>query len=156
MDLTSKLDLVQTPNFNQNIPQSNSQPSSFSSSSHIDTSKMSPQELDSVLAQIPMPSGWQKAFTSTGETYFINHNSKSTCWEDPRLPLVSSFLQNRNTLTAQQQFDKNYIEILKNNLVESIRKKNELLKVLQELNKKVILFYFYELNKIKLSKCIYF
>ncbi len=34
---------------------------------------------------IPLPAGWERAQTANGEVYFINHNSKTTCWEDPRL-----------------------------------------------------------------------
>jgi hypothetical protein len=51
------------------------------------------QKLDFILEQIPLPAGWQKAFTGKGEAYFINHNTRTTCWEDPRLPLVPAFLK---------------------------------------------------------------
>jgi hypothetical protein len=33
----------------------------------------------------PLPAGWEEARTPTGEVYFINHNTKTTAWEDPRL-----------------------------------------------------------------------
>ena len=45
----------------------------------------SKEELESILNRIPMPEGWQKAHTDKGEAYFINHNTQSTFWEDPRI-----------------------------------------------------------------------
>ncbi len=141
MELTSNLELVKTPQNavnQQNYAQANKAFQLQSSNpSHFDLSKISQQELESILAQIVMPNGWQRALTASGETYFINHNTKSTSWDDPRLALVPSFLQSKASFVAQQQFDRNYIENIKTSLLESIRKKNELLKVLQELNKKV-------------------
>jgi hypothetical protein len=34
-----------------------------------------------------------------GETYFINHNTRTTCWEDPRLSFVPAYLK------QQQQYN---------------------------------------------------
>ncbi|KAK1796463.1 hypothetical protein P4O66_009510, partial [Electrophorus voltai] len=33
----------------------------------------------------PLPFNWEMAYTETGMVYFIDHNSKSTTWLDPRL-----------------------------------------------------------------------
>lgn len=33
----------------------------------------------------PLPDGWEQAFTSEGEIYYINHKNKTTSWLDPRL-----------------------------------------------------------------------
>lgn len=33
----------------------------------------------------PLPSNWEKAFTERGEIYFIDHNSGTSHWLDPRL-----------------------------------------------------------------------
>ncbi|KAJ8258267.1 hypothetical protein COCON_G00172790 [Conger conger] len=33
----------------------------------------------------PLPQSWEMAYTNTGMVYFIDHNSKSTTWLDPRL-----------------------------------------------------------------------
>ena len=41
--------------------------------------------LEHIVNQIPLPSGWQKAYTLSGELYFINHNTKTTSWDDPRI-----------------------------------------------------------------------
>ena len=34
----------------------------------------------------PLPSGWEMRLTSTARVYFVDHNSKTTTWDDPRLP----------------------------------------------------------------------
>ncbi|CAO3592000.1 unnamed protein product [Absidia cylindrospora] len=34
----------------------------------------------------PLPSGWEMRLTSTGRVYFVDHNTKTTSWDDPRLP----------------------------------------------------------------------
>lgn len=33
----------------------------------------------------PLPEAWEQAITSAGEIYFINHNTRSTSWFDPRI-----------------------------------------------------------------------
>ena len=40
----------------------------------------------------PLPAGWEKAQTPTGQIYFMNHSTKTTQWEDPRK--VSEQLRN--------------------------------------------------------------
>ncbi|XP_060808023.1 transcriptional coactivator YAP1 isoform X2 [Amyelois transitella] len=35
---------------------------------------------------IPLPEGWEQATTLEGETYFINHATRTTSWFDPRIP----------------------------------------------------------------------
>ncbi|XP_062854837.1 membrane-associated guanylate kinase, WW and PDZ domain-containing protein 1-like [Trichomycterus rosablanca] len=32
----------------------------------------------------PLPDNWEMAYTETGEVYFIDHNTKTTSWMDPR------------------------------------------------------------------------
>ena len=34
--------------------------------------------------ETPLPSGWEKQTNSSGRTYFIDHNTKTTTWNDPR------------------------------------------------------------------------
>ncbi|KAG6816239.1 hypothetical protein H0H87_007476 [Tephrocybe sp. NHM501043] len=34
----------------------------------------------------PLPSGWEMRLTSTGRVYFVDHNTRTTSWDDPRLP----------------------------------------------------------------------
>jgi len=33
----------------------------------------------------PLPEGWEQAMTPEGEVYFINHQTRTTSWFDPRL-----------------------------------------------------------------------
>ncbi|CDK27351.1 unnamed protein product [Kuraishia capsulata CBS 1993] len=40
----------------------------------------------------PLPSGWEMRLTNTSRVYFVDHNTKTTTWDDPRLP--SSLDQN--------------------------------------------------------------
>lgn len=40
----------------------------------------------------PLPSGWEMRLTATARVYFVDHNTKTTTWDDPRLP--SSLDQN--------------------------------------------------------------
>jgi E3 ubiquitin-protein ligase NEDD4 len=40
----------------------------------------------------PLPSGWEMRLTNTARVYFVDHNTKTTTWDDPRLP--SSLEQN--------------------------------------------------------------
>ncbi|KAH8825350.1 hypothetical protein DL96DRAFT_1612904 [Flagelloscypha sp. PMI_526] len=34
----------------------------------------------------PLPSGFEMRLTSTGRVYFVDHNTRTTSWDDPRLP----------------------------------------------------------------------
>lgn len=34
----------------------------------------------------PLPSGWEMKMTPQGKIYFVDHNTRTTTWEDPRLP----------------------------------------------------------------------
>jgi len=34
----------------------------------------------------PLPSGWEMRLTSQARVYFVDHNTKTTTWDDPRLP----------------------------------------------------------------------
>ncbi|KAK6617763.1 hypothetical protein RUM43_013991 [Polyplax serrata] len=35
----------------------------------------------------PLPEGWEQSSTPEGEIYFINHQTRTTSWFDPRIPL---------------------------------------------------------------------
>lgn len=43
------------------------------------------ENLSPLLAQVPLPEGWEIKHTSTGRKYFVNHNNKTTQFTDPRL-----------------------------------------------------------------------
>jgi NEDD4-like E3 ubiquitin-protein ligase WWP1 len=59
----------------------------------------------------PLPEGWQRMFDNQGRSYFVNHLSKTTQWEDPRrmnnsifdTPLPSGF-EMRYTKQGQVYF----------------------------------------------------
>ncbi|GAA5875464.1 hypothetical protein JCM1840_005978 [Sporobolomyces johnsonii] len=34
----------------------------------------------------PIPSGWERRTTPGGRKYFVDHNTKTTTWDDPRMP----------------------------------------------------------------------
>ncbi|KAG9051535.1 hypothetical protein FS837_004045 [Tulasnella sp. UAMH 9824] len=36
----------------------------------------------------PLPDGWEANWTSDGMQYFIDHNTKTTTWNDPRVPVL--------------------------------------------------------------------
>ena len=42
------------------------------------------QQAESLLGSLP--SGWEMRMTSGGRIYFVDHNSRITTWDDPRLP----------------------------------------------------------------------
>ncbi|KRY86621.1 Yorkie -like protein [Trichinella pseudospiralis] len=53
-------------------------------------------DIDVDLDDQTLPAGWERAFTETGQPYFINHIDKTTTWEDPRKrPLKQSIVVNR-------------------------------------------------------------
>lgn len=38
----------------------------------------------------PLPEGWEQAQTVEGEIYFINHQTRTTSWFDPRIRKLKS------------------------------------------------------------------
>ncbi|XP_063089986.1 membrane-associated guanylate kinase, WW and PDZ domain-containing protein 2 isoform X7 [Cavia porcellus] len=47
-----------------------------------DTKSSKPEDSEDV---DPLPDNWEMAYTEKGEVYFIDHNTKTTSWLDPRL-----------------------------------------------------------------------
>ncbi|BGP68118.1 hypothetical protein NBRC10513v2_001445 [Rhodotorula toruloides] len=37
----------------------------------------------------PIPSGWERRTTPSGRAYFVDHNTKTTTWDDPRIPSLN-------------------------------------------------------------------
>jgi len=72
------------------------------------------QKVEYLLKLTPIPSGWQKSQTDTGEIFFINHSTRSTCW-DPRLKIVESYLQKHEQALHEQQQQHNHIHGLEFN-----------------------------------------
>ncbi len=44
----------------------------------------------------PLPQGWERGYSENGQVYYINHISKTTQWEDPRV-------QQHNAMASMQQ-----------------------------------------------------
>jgi len=42
-------------------------------------------EVNEDYKSIPLPAGWSEAKNASGEVYYINHNTRTTQWEDPRI-----------------------------------------------------------------------
>jgi len=53
----------------------------------------------------PLPEGWEQATTQEGEVYFINHQTRTTSWFDPRI---------RKCLSAEYGFQSNCLTSYQN------------------------------------------
>ncbi|KAL4608191.1 WW domain-containing transcription regulator protein 1-like [Arapaima gigas] len=51
------------------------------------------QQSFDVADELPLPPGWEMAFTATGQRYFLNHVEKITTWQDPRKTMTASMHQ---------------------------------------------------------------
>ena len=65
--------------------QQQQQPSHLATSTSLSSPVSSPSS--SLLG--PLPYGWEEGVTAAGEVYFINHNDRTTSWNDPRLTGLS-------------------------------------------------------------------
>uniref|UniRef100_A0A3B3QPT1 WW domain containing transcription regulator 1 n=1 Tax=Paramormyrops kingsleyae TaxID=1676925 RepID=A0A3B3QPT1_9TELE len=45
-----------------------------------------------VTGELPLPPGWEMAFTSSGQRYFLNHVDKITTWQDPRKTMTGAVI----------------------------------------------------------------
>ncbi|KAK7685350.1 hypothetical protein QCA50_011714 [Cerrena zonata] len=48
----------------------------------------------------PLPSGWEERYTPEGRPYFVNHNNRTTSWNDPRMP--AGTMPRQNVVTQLQ------------------------------------------------------
>ncbi|XP_013779275.2 membrane-associated guanylate kinase, WW and PDZ domain-containing protein 1-like isoform X2 [Limulus polyphemus] len=71
--------LLSNQNARSSTPQSSK--SGYRNSSNMDHN-------DSVTDLGPLPDNWEKAYTETGEIYFIDHNHGTSQWLDPRLARI--------------------------------------------------------------------
>ncbi|XP_067010638.1 transcriptional coactivator YAP1-A [Anabrus simplex] len=63
------------------------QPELITSVSATSHTSSSPQPQGTKPADLgPLPDGWEQATTPEGEIYFINHQTRTTSWFDPRIP----------------------------------------------------------------------
>ncbi|KAG5681767.1 hypothetical protein PVAND_011176 [Polypedilum vanderplanki] len=47
-----------------------------------------------------LPPGWEQAKTSDGKVYYINHNDRTTQWEDPRTQMAAQALSHGNLFSS--------------------------------------------------------
>nr|CCX34982.1 Yorkie-S [Blattella germanica] len=72
--------------------------------SPLSSSSPQPQGTKSVDAANlgPLPEGWEQATTQEGEVYFINHQTRTTSWFDPRIPLQLQKSPANSSMMPQQ------------------------------------------------------
>uniref|UniRef100_H2Z0P5 WW domain-containing protein n=1 Tax=Ciona savignyi TaxID=51511 RepID=H2Z0P5_CIOSA len=66
--------------------------------SHKSNYPMSPAQrlkASDIPADMPLPAGWSAAKTADGQQYYMNHNDRSTTWEDPRIPIIKQQRQSQ-------------------------------------------------------------
>ncbi|CRL02510.1 CLUMA_CG015352, isoform A [Clunio marinus] len=49
-----------------------------------------------------LPTGWEQAKTHEGKIYYINHNTRTTQWEDPRIQAATTALSNGNLFSSSE------------------------------------------------------
>ncbi|KAH8404077.1 hypothetical protein KR215_009024, partial [Drosophila sulfurigaster] len=55
----------------------------------------------------PLPEGWEQAVTESGDVYFVNHNDRTTSWNDPRIQTGLSGLDCPDNLVSSLQVIRN-------------------------------------------------
>ncbi|XP_060659175.1 transcriptional coactivator yorkie isoform X1 [Drosophila nasuta] len=55
----------------------------------------------------PLPEGWEQAVTESGDVYFVNHNDRTTSWNDPRIQTGLSGLDCPDNLVSSLQIGDN-------------------------------------------------
>ncbi|XP_070500893.1 transcriptional coactivator yorkie isoform X4 [Chironomus tepperi] len=50
-----------------------------------------------------LPPGWEQAKTHDGKIYYINHNDRTTQWEDPRSQLAAAALSHGNLFSSSSE-----------------------------------------------------
>jgi E3 ubiquitin-protein ligase NEDD4 len=92
VDHSSRTTTWVDPRRTQQIHFSNSNTASADTSTASAIGRQQPsanqvQTLQQTVAQLgPLPSGWEMRLTDTGKIYFVDHNTRTTTWDDPRLP----------------------------------------------------------------------
>ena len=54
------------------------------------------QNQQQVQVYVPLPEGWEERYHEDGRTFYIDHKTKQTTWEDPRISVISI---NRDNIT---------------------------------------------------------
>lgn len=49
-----------------------------------------------MMANAPLPPGWERGYDETGRPYYVNHNTQQTQWQHPALNPQQKQQQNTN------------------------------------------------------------
>jgi hypothetical protein len=128
-----------------------------------------------IINSIPIPNGWEEARTVNNEIYFINHATKTTSWDDPRLVIYMqqqqkfnfdanrmlnsssnsstssascSFSSSTSSLNDGKKFDTCKKDGIKKNLDDLVSHKLAIIKQIDELSKQVSFWFFGVMNLI--------
>ena len=47
--------------------------------------------LEQVQVHVPLPEGWEERVHEDGRIFYIDHKTKQTTWEDPRISVISMY-----------------------------------------------------------------
>ncbi|XP_069687430.1 transcriptional coactivator YAP1 isoform X2 [Periplaneta americana] len=87
----------------------------------------------------PLPEGWEQATTQEGEVYFINHQTRTTSWFDPRIPMhlqkspAGSMLPQHSSAWMQPSLSAQSLQACQQKLrLQSLQMERERLKLRQQ------------------------
>ncbi|KAE8604336.1 hypothetical protein XENTR_v10014673 [Xenopus tropicalis] len=76
------------------------------------------QQSYDVTDELPLPPGWEMAFTHTGQRYFLNHIEKITTWQDPRKTMAQPMVHlNHHPITTSTPMSQRSLAMSQPNLV---------------------------------------
>ncbi|NP_001088846.1 WW domain containing transcription regulator 1 L homeolog [Xenopus laevis] len=108
------------PRLNFHI-RSNSSPASLQLGTAPSTAQLHAhlrQQSYDVTDELPLPPGWEMAFTHTGQRYFLNHMEKITTWQDPRKTMTQPMIHlNHHPVTTSTPMSQRSLAMSQPNLV---------------------------------------
>ncbi|XP_063298540.1 WW domain-containing transcription regulator protein 1 [Pelobates fuscus] len=76
------------------------------------------QQSYDVTDELPLPPGWEMAYTHTGQRYFLNHMEKITTWQDPRKTMTQPMAHlNHHPVTTSTPMSQRSLAMSQPNLV---------------------------------------
>ncbi|XP_077146960.1 WW domain-containing transcription regulator protein 1 [Ranitomeya variabilis] len=76
------------------------------------------QQSYDVTDELPLPPGWEMAYTHTGQRYFLNHMEKITTWQDPRKTMTQPMPHmNHHPVTTSTPISQRSLAMSQPNLV---------------------------------------
>uniref|UniRef100_A0A8C3GBU4 E3 ubiquitin-protein ligase n=1 Tax=Cyclopterus lumpus TaxID=8103 RepID=A0A8C3GBU4_CYCLU len=88
--------LIQVQSSGAGVPQSQTPP--LPPMSHGDSPSQHTQSTEATHDSGSLPAGWEVRSAPSGRPFFINHNTKTTTWEDPRHPKIPVHMRKRPSL----------------------------------------------------------